>query len=128
MTHEQAIAKLEADIRLRGMSKHTLAEYRDRTRSFLRHINKPIEALSEADFRIYLEYLDRRTSLAPATINNYNSTLRFFFEVTLEQTLCYRRLPRKKDPSKVPNALPSKRFFGLCRPLTMTCATRPSFL
>ena len=104
MTHEQAIAKLESDIRLRGMSEHTLMEYRDRTRLFLRYINKPIEALSETDFRIYLEYLDRNTNLTPATINNYNSALRFFFEVSLEQTLCYRRLPRKKDPIKIPNA------------------------
>lgn len=77
MTHEQAIAKLESDIRLRGMSKHTLMEYRDRTRLFLRYINKPIEALSETDFRIYLEYLDRNTNLASATINNYNSAAFF---------------------------------------------------
>ena len=104
MTHEQAIAKLESDIRLRGMSEHTVKEYRTKAQVFLRYIQKPIEELSEIDFRAFLEHLDREKKIAPSTMNIYNSGLRFFFEVTLEQTLCYRRIPRKKDPIKVPNA------------------------
>ncbi|WP_409969106.1 site-specific integrase [Bengtsoniella intestinalis] len=104
MTHEQAIAKLEADIRLRGMSEHTVKEYSSKAKRFLKHTQKPIETICEQDFRNYLEFLDREKTLAPSTINIHNSALRFFFEVTLEQTLCYRRLPRKKDPIKVPTA------------------------
>lgn len=113
MTHEQAIAKLEMDIRLRGMSEHTVKEYRDKARVFLRYFGKPVEELTESDFRIYLEHLDRDTKLAPASINNHNSALRFFFEVTLEQTLCYRRLPRKKDPIKVPTAFTRQEILWL---------------
>lgn len=104
MTHEQAIAKLESDIRLRGMSEHAVKEYRTKAQSFLCHTQKPIEKVSESDFRAFLEHLDREKRIAPSTMNVYNSALRFFFEVTLEQTLCYRRLPRKKEPIKVPNA------------------------
>lgn len=104
MTQEQAITKLESDMSLRGMSPHTVKEYRFRTVRFIKHIGKPVDQLCEADFRVFLEYLSRESGLTPASINTYNSALRFFFEVTLEQTLCYRRLPRKKDPIKVPNA------------------------
>ena len=104
MTHEEALKKLETDILLRGMSVNTLDEYQTKARKFLKFTNKPIEELSENDFRIYLEFLDREGKLAPSSINIYNSALRFFFEVTLEQSLCYRRLPRKKDPIKLPTA------------------------
>ncbi|WP_249030180.1 tyrosine-type recombinase/integrase [Tannockella kyphosi] len=104
MTHEEALKKLETDIQLRGMSPHTMLEYQTKARKFLQHFNKPIEELCENDFRIYLEYLDKEANIQPSTMNVYNSALRFFFEVTLEQTLCYRRLPRKKDPIKVPVA------------------------
>ena len=105
MTQEEAMKKLETDINLRGMSPHTCKEYKDRVRVFFRHFpDVPTEELGENELRIFLEYLDREKDLCAATINTYNSALRFFFEVTLEQTLCYRRLPRKKDPIKVPNA------------------------
>lgn len=104
MTHEEALKKLETDIQLRGMSPHTMLEYQTKARKFLQHFTKPIEELCENDFRIYLEYLDKEANIQPSTMNVYNSALRFFFEVTLEQTLCYRRLPRKKDPIKVPVA------------------------
>ena len=114
MTHQEAIEKLEIDIQLRGMSPHTVKEYRDRVRKFLQHFkDKSIEELCETDFRIYLEYLDREANIQPATINNYNSALRFFFEVTLEQTLCYRRLPRKKDPIKLPVAFTRQEILWL---------------
>lgn len=102
MTHEEAIKKLEQDIKLRGMSPHTVKEYTSKAIRFLKHIDKPISELNEGDFRIYLEFLDRDTKLAPSTMNIHNSALRFFFEVTLEQTLCYRRVPRKKVPYKIP--------------------------
>ena len=104
MTQVEAIAKLDQDIRLRGMSPHTVKEYKSKAKHFLKHFDKPISELSEKDFRIYLEFLDRESKLSAATMNIYNSALRFFFEVTLEQTLCYRRLPRKKEPITMPTA------------------------
>ena len=113
MTHEEALKKLEIDIQLRGMSPHTVDEYLTKARKFLTFTNKPIEELLENDFRIYLEFLDREGTLAPSSINNYNSALRFFFEVTLEKTLCYRRLPRKKDPIKLPTAFNQEEILQL---------------
>lgn len=102
MTQEEILEKLTMDIRLRGLSKDTVKEYVTRSAVFMRHFGKSADEMGEKEVRIFLEYLTNKGDLMPATINNYNSALRFLFEVTLEQTLCYRRIPRKKDPIKVP--------------------------
>jgi len=105
MTQEQVLDKLTTDIHLRGLSDNTVIEYRDKARVFMRHFGKSADEMGEAEFRISLEYLDREGRLVPGSINTYNSALRFLFEVTLEQNLNYKRLPRKKDPIKIPPTL-----------------------
>lgn len=105
MTQQEILDKLTTDIRLRGMSEDTVLEYVAKARVFMRHFDKPADQMGETEFRAFLEYLDREKKLTPASINTYNSGLRFLFEVTLEQNLNYKRLPRKKDPIKVPAAL-----------------------
>ena len=86
------------------MSEHTITEYVPKIRKFLEYIGKPIENLSELDFRVYLEYLNNHSKLAPSTINVHNSAIRFFFEITLDKNINYKRVPRKKDPIKLPVA------------------------
>lgn len=112
MTHEEAAAKMRVDMDLRGMEK-SVEQYTNQCRKFMKHINRPVEELSESDLRTYLEFLNNKGNLSPSTINGYNSTLRFFFEVTLEQSLCYRRIPRKKDPIKVPAAFTRQEILQL---------------
>lgn len=104
MTQQEILDKLSTDIRLRGMSKDTEIEYVTKAKVFMRHFNKPADEMGEKEFRAFLEYLDREKKLTPASINTYNSGLRFLFEVTLELDLNYKRLPRKKDPIKLPTA------------------------
>lgn len=104
MTQEEVLEKLTMDIRLRGLSEDTVKEYCTRSDVFMRHFGKSADEMGEKEIRIFLEYLTNKGDLMPATINNYNSALRFLFEVTLEQNLNYKRLPRKKDPIKVPTA------------------------
>ncbi|WMJ23183.1 tyrosine-type recombinase/integrase [Paludicola sp. MB14-C6] len=104
MTQEEILEKLTMDIRLRGLSEDTVKEYCTRSGVFMRHFGKPADEMGEKEIRIFLEYLTNKGDLMPASINGYNSALRFLFEVTLEQNLNYKRLPRKKDPIKVPTA------------------------
>jgi integrase len=104
MTQQEILEKLAMDIQLRGMSKDTEIEYVTRSRVFMRHFDKSADELGEKEIRIFLESLSKSGKLAPASINGYNSALRFLFEVTLEQNLNYKRLPRKKDPIKMPVA------------------------
>lgn len=104
MTQEEILTKLETDIKLRGMSEDTVKEYITKAQVFMRHFDKPADEMGEKEFRAFLEYLDREKDLSPSSINTYNSGLRFLFEVTLEQNLNYKRIPRKKDPIKIPPA------------------------
>lgn len=113
MTQAEILAKLTTDIRLRGMSEETVKEYVAKARVFMRHFDKSADEMGETEFRAFLEYLDREKRLSPASINTYNSGLRFLFEVTLEQNLNYKRLPRKKDPIQVPAAFTREEILWL---------------
>lgn len=105
MTKEEVLDKLAIDIRLRGMSEGTVLSYCNQAAFFMRYFNKSADEMGEKEFRIFLEYLDRERNLKPNTFNNYNSALRFLFEVTLEQNINYKRVPKKRIPSTIPNAL-----------------------
>lgn len=105
MTQEEVLDKLASDIRLRGMSEGTVLAYCTQASFFMNYFNKSADEMGEKEFRIFLEYLNRERNLKPTTFNNYNSALRFLFEVTLEQNLNYKRVPRKRLPSTIPNAL-----------------------
>lgn len=104
MTNAEALAKFEQDMELRGFSHHTIKSYLTRICRFLSYLEKEVDKLNENDVRIFLSYLDKEAKLSPGAINGYNSGIRFFYEVTLEKDISYKRLPRKKDPIKVPIA------------------------
>lgn len=105
MTKEQILEKLLTDMKLRGMSVATQDEYHTKARIFMDHFNKPADQMGETEFRTFLIYLQNERKLTPASINTYNSGLRFLFEVTLEQNLNYKRVPRQKDPILLPSVL-----------------------
>jgi integrase/recombinase XerD len=116
MTKEEILDKLVQDIRLRGLSEDTVAEYHTKARVFMDHFDKPADQMGEAEFREFLQYLQDERKLSPASINTYNSGLRFLYEVTLEQNLNYKRIPRVKEPILLPNIMTVKeieKFFGV---------------
>jgi integrase/recombinase XerD len=80
---------------------------------FMRHFNKPADQLGEAEFRAFLQYLHEERGLQSASVNGYNSALRFLYEVTLEQNLNYKRLPRLKEPILLPNVLTKEEIHSL---------------
>lgn len=116
MTKEEILDKLVQDIRLRGLSEDTVAEYHTKARVFMEYFDKPADQMGEAEFRKFLQYLQDERKLSPASINTYNSGLRFLYEVTLEQNLNYKRIPRVKEPILLPNIMTVKeieKFFGV---------------
>jgi integrase/recombinase XerD len=116
MTKEEILDKLVQDIRLRGLSEDTVAEYHTKARVFMEYFDKPADQMGEAEFREFLQYLQDERKLSPASINTYNSGLRFLYEVTLEQNLNYKRIPRVKEPILLPNIMTVKeieKFFGV---------------
>lgn len=106
MTHQQAIRKLHTDMQLRGFSEHTNESYYLPTKRFLRQCKKTnVKALDESDFRAFLKQLHQQGNLQAATINQYNSAIRFFYEVTLEKNINYKRVPHAKKFKNRPAVL-----------------------
>jgi integrase/recombinase XerD len=103
--NQHHLEKLKLDLQLRGYSKGTEKDYSEMIRLFLEYFKKPAEELGEQEIREYLHYIRNNRNLSPSTVNTRNSAIRFFFEITLEKSLIYRRIPRLKDPIILPNIL-----------------------
>ncbi len=106
MTHQQAIRKLQTDMQLRGFSVHTTISYYLLTKKFLSQCKQAnVKALDESDFRAYLVHLHEQGTLQTATINQYNSAVRFFYEITLGKDINYKRVPHAKVHKSRPAVL-----------------------
>lgn len=113
MTNEEILQKMEIDMQLRGFSPLTIEGYSNKTKVYMKHFDKSADLLGENEIRIFLSYLDRERHLSPSSVNGHNSVLRFLYEVTLERDLSYKRLPRQKDPIKVPIAFSREEITAL---------------
>jgi|LSQX01.1.fsa_nt_gb site-specific recombinase XerD len=106
MTNDEVLLKLEEDVRLRGFTSATLDRYLTNAKVFLRHFEgRQIVDLNEHDIRDFLKYLMNDKKLTAATVNNYNGVIRFIYEVTLEQRLNFKLIPRSKVERSLPNLL-----------------------
>jgi len=106
MTHQQALRKLLSDMQLRGFSENTVESYSLPIMQFLNQCCKTdVNSLEENDFRQHLLHLHNQGTLKPTTINRYNSAIRFFYEVTLEKDINYKRVPHSKLHKTRPEVL-----------------------
>jgi integrase/recombinase XerD len=109
MTLFQAKAKLIDDMKLRNFSQCTINEYYRICSCFL-DFSKVTDTsgLTEKEFRAYLLHLTDRGDLKPASINLYNSAVRFLYEITLEKDINYKRVPHMKKSKTRPEILTVK--------------------
>lgn len=103
MTKEEVLAKLMFDVELRGLSKNTQSEYYFRVRSYQNHYDRPATELGEEDIRQFLHYLTTEKKLVSASVNTYNSALRFLYGVTLNTKLNLRQILRHRKQRKFPH-------------------------
>jgi Site-specific recombinase XerD len=87
MTIEEVLAKLKFELELRGLSKHTQAEYYTEVKLFQDHFDKPATELDIEHIRQYLHYLTAEKNLASGSVNTYNSELRFLYNAILDVNL-----------------------------------------
>jgi len=99
---KQALAKMEADIQLRGLSANTQEVYLRYANAFLDFCQRPIEELNEIHIRAFLQHLISEKKCSPGTVNINSSAIRFFFAVTLNRTLNYLQIPRMKKSKTLP--------------------------
>jgi len=105
MSNKEILERLKNDIKLRGLSQNTLEEYVGRVRIFMSHFGCPVEQLSEDDIKEFLLYLKDERKLKNASINTYNSALRFLYGVTLNKPLNVWQIPRCKQSRDLPQLL-----------------------
>lgn len=99
---DEILAKMEEDIRLRGYSWHTQDYYLRYARQFLMFADRQADELSDSDIREYLKYLLAQGNLAKGTVNAHNAAVRFLFEVTLNQRINFKQIPRLREKHSIP--------------------------
>ncbi len=116
MTNKEVFTKAFDEIKLRGLSSHTIKDYLSKLHIFLKyHRERPIETMGEQEIREFLIHLID-TGKTSGTINVYNSALRFIFGAVLGRNLNYQLIPRRRDYRKLPPIMTKTelvRFFSI---------------
>lgn len=101
----QKIQKMIKDLELRGRSNGTIKNRVYIIENFSRFYNKSPELLGEHEIINYLEYCIKTRKLCKGTVNYINSTLKFFYVVTLEKSWNDLRIPRLRYDKHLPSYL-----------------------
>lgn len=101
----QKIQKMIKDLELRGRSNDTIKNRVYIIENFSRFYNKSPELLGEHEIINYLEYCIKTRKLCKGTVNYINSTLKFFYVVTLEKSWNDLRIPRLRYDKHLPSYL-----------------------
>jgi integrase/recombinase XerD len=94
--------KLDRAFDLRGTATHTRRTYRLCIGSFERFAGRSASELGREQVEQFLLHLVRERKVRPATHNVYVSALRFLFEVALDRPDVALRVPRRKQPMRLP--------------------------
>ena len=101
-TNQQMLTRMTLDMRMRGMSQHSLDVYIRCVRFFLEWRSEEGGELDESTARAYLVHLIHAGKHSTGTVNMYNAAIRFFYAVTLNRTINYLQLPRFKKHKTLP--------------------------
>jgi Site-specific recombinase XerD len=99
------INKMIKDLEIRGRSQSTIKNMVLTMKSFSRFYNQPPELLGEQHIINYLHYCINVKKLCRGTVNYINSTLKFFYVVTLEGSWSDLRIPKIRYDKKLPKYL-----------------------
>lgn len=94
-----------SDLELRGRSKDTIKNMIFAVIAFSKYYNSFPENLGEKEIINYLKYFINERNLCGGTVNYINSTLKFFYVVTLERNWSDLRIPRLRYDKKLPTYL-----------------------
>ena len=105
MTKQDVLNRLWQDMKLRGLSEHTQADYLIKARRFQEFYDKPTAEMSIDEVRDYLLHLSEVKKLASGSVNAYNSALRFLYNISLDMSINIAKIPRHKRSRKFPEIL-----------------------
>lgn len=107
MTKQEILDRLKFDLELRNRSAITTSDYIRRVQCFQDYFDRPADQLREPEISEYLHYLLHTKQLSPASVNTYNSSIRFVYAHTLDINLNLKKIPRVKALRSIPE-LPKK--------------------
>ena len=90
---------------LKGTPESSRESYLRRLKAFVEFIqdkNKGLEDITQSDIQQYILYLKREKALSAGTINNYISSIRFFYTHVLDKEWNKKKIPRMKRIHKLP--------------------------
>lgn len=117
------------DMQLRNLCPETQRGYLHHVAGFARHFNLGPEQLDLEAVRQYQLYLLNERKLSPETINQYISSVKFLYQVTLEMPWTDECFPRVRRAHKLPVVLSQEEVLGFFdhvpslkyRAVLMTC-------
>jgi site-specific recombinase XerD len=96
--------RLEAELRSRKYSLHTIRSYLYYNKYLCRRIQKHPEDVAPADIRNYLAYLDKTLDLSASSMNLAISALKFFYKNVLKKDITQEQ-HRPRHDKKLPGVL-----------------------
>ncbi len=97
--------KMLEEIQRRNYSHRTAKTYVRIVRDFAEYFHQPPDKLGPEQIRQYQAHLFQAKKLAPATVSQYVSALRFFFVKTLRPPFSAEYIPFPKSRHQLPTVL-----------------------
>lgn len=94
MTTQEYLTHMTEDMELRGLSERSRKVYCGAVSQFLKYCKEQDYEAGEVSFRQFILSRFRSGKVSKTTCNLYNSAIRFFLEVTLEQDINRSRTSR----------------------------------
>lgn len=97
--------KMKQEMTLRGFSSGTQDNYLRAVVNLHNHFNRNPAKLTVEEIKTYLLFLLAKKPMAASTYNVNIYGLKFFYENVLDRMMVAIRLPRHKEPQKLPDIL-----------------------
>ena len=97
--------QMKMDLELKNFSPKTVSCYLDCMVHFVRHYGRSPVEMGEEEIRNYLYYLMKEKKVSQSSINQAYSAMKFFYVTTLEREWNGIKIPRIKNPKKLPVVL-----------------------
>ena len=97
--------KMLEELQRRNYSHRTAKTYVPIIREFAQHFRQSPDKLGPEQIRQYQAYLFHTRKLAPATVSQYVSAVRFLFIKTLRRHFLTEQIPFPKSPRRLPIVL-----------------------
>jgi integrase/recombinase XerD len=100
--------QMKMDMELKNLSPRTIECYLARMKDFTVHFGRSPAELGDDEIRRYLYYLKKDKQASQSVINQSYSSLKFFYQRTLQRSWNPLRIPRSKNRRRLPEVLSLK--------------------